>query len=64
MNATKIAQNEDFISMSMAEAFGFISEKTGISVKSLQKQFPENYELQQSVAKIVANSAKSLSDML
>lgn len=64
MNALQIAQNENFVIIAMAEAFELLSEKTGITVKSLQEQFPVNEKLQKSVAELVAKAAQVTAEEL
>lgn len=64
MNALSVAQNKDFVAIAMSDAFDMISENTGISVKALIKQFPNNKELQTRVAEMVAFAAKVMADEL
>ena len=60
MNALQIAQNETFQQYALLEAMTVLSNDTGISIEALIEQFPTNVELQNTCAKIVAETAKLL----
>lgn len=64
MNALQVASNETFQQLALAEALQILSKDTGISVESLIAQFPTNVELQNTCAKIVAETAKVLAGKL
>lgn len=61
MNALEIASNETFQQYALMEALSLLSKDTGISVQSLVEQFSTNEKLQETCAKIVAQTALELS---
>ena len=63
MNAQQIVETEGFAEFAMIEAIKFISEKTGITVKSLLSQFRTNKKLQEECAKLAAELAKELASI-
>jgi len=64
MNALQISQNQEFLKVAMTEAFELLSAKTGISFQALTEQFSTNKNLQESVAKLVAEAAKVMESTL
>lgn len=60
MEALQIAKNETFMQYALMEALYVLANNTGIPVQSLVSQFATNKELQNTCAKIVAETAKLL----
>ena len=58
--AQKIAMTPGFAEFAMIEAIKFLSQKTGISIESLAKQWDTNESLRMSAAKLSAALAEEL----